>query len=370
LDNLDQSSLSSEYITLCEIEGPDIWSSSLPRNLSKKQLSQKTNRSGITFLSEFTKQRSQVKKLYQVYDSTINVVTDTNGCHFYSIETETGKELFGSGLSLNKDLANINSLRNDVVVGDGRGPYQHFDSACFCLEIWSGNYFHWLIFVLPRILYLKTILGDQFPPLLMSDHLEIPLVVETSLDLIGIRKEDCASIHHGKVSVKELYFPVMSRFDRSMLASLRLKLTESFESDLHKSDFIYVSRKKANKRRCSNETEVETCLENFGFTTIHAEAFTFSEQIQIFKNARIVCGLHGAGLSNMLFMADRAQVIEIGNKSDPSPLFYSLANALNLDYWYVEATLGTDSSKDIGNANINVNIGSLRSVLEQAVAAV
>ena len=365
LENMDEDSLRAESIVLSEAEHNDIPRRSLPKNLAENQLNNEANRSGMTFRGEFTKPLTEFKKLYKIYGGTLDIVTDIHECHFYSLKTATGKELVNPGLVLQKDLSDIDT--NHVETGIDNTPVQHFKSGCFCLEIWSGNYFHWLILVLPKIHYLKTLLGDKMPPLLMTTHSEIPSIVQASLELIGIHQQDCVDINNGKVAVDELYFPSISKFNRSMLLSLRNKITETFQNNSNEGQFIYISRRNAAKRKCHNENELEECLRDFGFTLIQAENFSFSEQIQTFRNAKIVCGLHGAGLSNILFMPEGSQVIEIGSYGDPSPLFYSLANALTLDYWYVEATPDSDSSN--GDADISVNISSLLNVLKQATAS-
>ena len=57
----------------------------------------------------------------------------------------------------------------------------------------------------------------------------------------------------------------------------------------------------------------------------------FLDQINIFSEAKIVIGLHGAGLSNLLFCQPKTKVIEI-KLSHIGNMYKNLGNQLNLNY--------------------------------------
>lgn len=68
---------------------------------------------------------------------------------------------------------------------------------------------------------------------------------------------------------------------------------------------IYIKR--CNSRKLLN---VDNILVKYGFTTIVPEELSLEEEIKIFYNADIVLCPHGAALTNVLFMKDRATLIE------------------------------------------------------------
>ena len=66
---------------------------------------------------------------------------------------------------------------------------------------------------------------------------------------------------------------------------------------------IYIARKQGGWRSVLNDGEVSAQLEKEGFECLAAEKLSLAEQIQIFSEAEIICGLHGSGLTNMLFFS-------------------------------------------------------------------
>ena len=56
-------------------------------------------------------------------------------------------------------------------------------------------------------------------------------------------------------------------------------------------------------------------------------------QLDLFQNAQIIIGPHGAGLTNMLWSADGASVIEFPLKPHVDRNFGFLAHMCNHDYW-------------------------------------
>lgn len=62
-------------------------------------------------------------------------------------------------------------------------------------------------------------------------------------------------------------------------------------------------------------------------------------QISLFRNAQIIIGPHGAGLTNMIFAPSNATVIEFSMDPHVNRCFGYMAMALGLDYWLVPQVL-------------------------------
>jgi capsular polysaccharide biosynthesis protein len=88
---------------------------------------------------------------------------------------------------------------------------------------------------------------------------------------------------------------------------------------------IYVSRRDAKPHRqwLSNHDEVEQVFRSRGFEILTLRSEPMAEQVRIFREARIVAGLSGAGLANMVFSDDGTHVVTIITNS--------------LMQWYAEA---------------------------------
>ena len=54
-------------------------------------------------------------------------------------------------------------------------------------------------------------------------------------------------------------------------------------------------------RKLVNESEIKSRLEKVGFQSVKLSNISLENQIQIFKNAEIIVGLHGAGFTNLIF---------------------------------------------------------------------
>ena len=70
---------------------------------------------------------------------------------------------------------------------------------------------------------------------------------------------------------------------------------------------------------------------------------TFKDQIKIYTSSKVIGGLHGGGLTNMLFMKSGSFVFEVRrNKDSKNNCYFSLANSLDHKYYYTLANSETD----------------------------
>ena len=77
---------------------------------------------------------------------------------------------------------------------------------------------------------------------------------------------------------------------------------------------IYVSRINAPRRKFSNEEEVIALMKSFNFEIIELENTTLKEQVRLFSETKLLVAMHGAALSNMLFMSSKTSVVELYRK--------------------------------------------------------
>ena len=84
---------------------------------------------------------------------------------------------------------------------------------------------------------------------------------------------------------------------------------------------------------------------------------TFLDQINLFSEAEIVIGLHGAGLSNHLFCQPKTKVIEI-KLSYIGNMYKNLGKQLNLNYInFIGKGEETNQkfSNQLGNVHVDLN---------------
>jgi len=200
-----------------------------------------------------------------------------------------------------------------------------------------GGYYHWMLETLPKIFSLKEYHDDYV--LLLPDRID--KVRAESLKVFGnikteiIPKNQYFKIKGELLAIDRIAYKTHHRIE--VLKPLR-KLFLSHFSAPHVASYekIFISRKQTERRHIVNEKEVIDVISHFGFKTLYLDEFTLEEQINIFSKAKIVIGIHGAGLSNILFMEKNTKLLELrGRIQNHKGLdFYKLASVLDINYYY------------------------------------
>lgn len=123
---------------------------------------------------------------------------------------------------------------------------------------------------------------------------------------------------------------------------------------------IFVSRRNAKRgRRVRNRPQLEALLAKYGFETHEVEYYTIEEQIDLFSQASIVLGPHGAGLTNVLFAKPGIDVVELSPVPYVMPHYYYLCRSLGHNFHYL---LGKE---EYINDNFFVDLEALERLLDR-----
>jgi len=236
-------------------------------------------------------------------------------------------------------------------------------------DYWYKGYFHWMTEALPRILYLKK-LGTDFIPIVPNDG-DAPFIQKTLLpfdfESVGWIKPDEYIFARKALLVR--HTAPTGNYNEDLIRELRTLFRRHFGSGItdHPVDKIYVSRLRTNRRRVINEEEVSALLREYGFVTLHFEDYSFEKQVHLASNAGILISIHGAGLTNMLFMKDQTSILEFRPKDDHTNLcYFALASALDLNYYYQfgEPEQNTESIHD----DLFIDLAKLRENVERMLS--
>jgi capsular polysaccharide biosynthesis protein len=196
-----------------------------------------------------------------------------------------------------------------------------------------ANYYHWLLDGLPRLALL-----DRFPA---ETGILVPGPLQSfqrdSLEILGLL-DRCRPSREVHLEIGDYYFsapttmtgcdnPYAVRFLRERFLSCAESVPLSFEK-------IYVSRLGSSRAALQEEAMIDF-LSGEGWTIIQAEKYSFREQIAIFSRARAVCGLHGAGLTNLLWCQKGSKVLELCAANFLNGCYEGLAVAAGLDHRYL-----------------------------------
>lgn len=221
---------------------------------------------------------------------------------------------------------------------------------------WSMGHFHWLCEVLPRLLCIKSNIKNY--TLLLPDTDYTRKIGLESLRMLGISfedviwmKEDCF------YKVKDLDYVSPIAASGCMHKELMLQIRDKFVKSGEKGNkHIYISRNKASHRKLLNEAALIEQLQHYGFEILHTEDLSLPEQITLFSSSNVLLSIHGAGLTNCIFMQEGSTVIELKRKENgPANVgYWHLADALNHHYFYYNGI--PDSALPLVGSGSNLTI--------------
>ncbi|WP_222917884.1 glycosyltransferase family 61 protein [Natrinema sp. SYSU A 869] len=208
-------------------------------------------------------------------------------------------------------------------------PDRTVDKAIVLIPLWS-NYFHWTVECLLKLHWLERYRKTS------SDNVKIivPRTLSSwmheSLSLLGYDESDYISAESRKIIVNELLIPSQIEPIPAHVNWLRDRISDSVEVTEQEDKRIYITRRKATKRRVRNEGEVITALRTRGFEPYALESLSVSEQVRLFSNSSAVVGPHGAGFANIIYSNDTTVIELFGQKRLNT--YQRLATALGFGY--------------------------------------
>ncbi|NOQ29780.1 MAG: DUF563 domain-containing protein [Helicobacteraceae bacterium] len=219
----------------------------------------------------------------------------------------------------------------------------------------SNGYFHWLADVLPKLVMLKEEYKSKV--LLQSKYKEFSYV-EKSLNYLGYEVHYFNEVD--SVEVEELLFiPNIANSGSYYEDSMNLLREEfykyfKFNVSKCKNEKVYISRAKATRRKIKNEEEIETILKKYEFNIYYFEELSFEEQVKLMLNTSHLISLHGAGLTNMLFMPSNSKVLEIRSQEDDhNNCYFALTSAMDHNYYY---TLAKNETNNFHSGDVIVDL--------------
>lgn len=253
-------------------------------------------------------------------------------------------------LRYNKKLQIINSKTSDNIVLKEGTPkiLRKVSSPIFSMLTGAGknNYFHWLFDVLPRLKILEESKFKTKNIFFLVPSLKFKYQVET-LNILNISIKKCYSNEKFKhIFSKELIssdHPYLTKNNATksinnipiwIIKWLRKKFLKKLSNRKFLFDKIYISRSNSsnkNLRFILNENEIINFLKKEGFKILTLSNFKFIDQVKIFQSAKIIIGLHGAGLSNIIFCNPGTKLLEIQSTAGGNPI-KNLSKTCKLNY--------------------------------------
>jgi capsular polysaccharide biosynthesis protein len=234
----------------------------------------------------------------------------------------------------------------------------------------AGNYYHWLIDLLPRVCLIRSSRGfESFEDLLINGshaHYE-----EASLRALGVRPEKVLYVDaRDRFHIEEATIPSMDHFSK-VIAPWKIERLRALRDSLPRAQAahpsrLYVSRKRAAVRRVINELEFEKILHDARFTAVELELCSWRDQVAMFSGAEVVLAPHGAALANTVFCQPGALLAEINTRPGFRDYYLNLAVSSGVRHRFVEAQPRVTTSSSIRameNEDMIVDRNSLQDLL-------
>ena len=282
-------------------------------------------------------------------------------------------------------LRNVNSTRaeENIVFRKGTPRIRKFLNGRVLSLLTGGagndNYFHWLFDVLPRLALCEKILDLNNIDFFLLPSNEKKFQNET-LDLLNISNaKRISSKFFRHINTSELFVTdhpyVITNDANNDIQNIPIWISEWLKekyinsrsnNNLNLPKKIYIDRSESSSntkdlRLITNEDEVKKFLINKGFRSITLGNFHFRDQVEIFNNAEIIVGLHGAGFGNLCFCRSGTKVIELKNTTD-GKMYENLAITNGLIYKSINCEATKFKMAQFGH--INVSINSIRKIIE------
>lgn len=235
-----------------------------------------------------------------------------------------------------------------------------------CINEFSDNFFHWFTEALPKMVYVKNKFKSD-----VIFHIPFPLkdYQSVSLKYCGLNffvAEGDVTVFY-KLKIVENLYKYPGYYHPGLMQETAQLIKNSFETLEVKKRKIYITRKSASRRKMLNESEIIEVVIRHGFEIFDFDLIDFKQQVEIIINTSILVSLHGAALTNMMFMEPGSTIVEFLPKEIINDKCYcTLAGTMKHQYYYVSCDM--DGTSHI-TSNFQVDVAAFEDVLTNAVSS-
>lgn len=212
----------------------------------------------------------------------------------------------------------------------------------------GNNYYHWFMDGLTRLWHLEHFPADMR----IITPSDLPEFAIRSIELLGL-SDRIVRINDCDLRVEDYWFagPTMLSGCPDPLGVSWLRNKFITHQAIPGTDLIYVDRGQ-HRRKCKNGVDVANWFKSRGWLVVNPGEMTLDQQISTFSKAKIVAGIHGAGLTNILWMPAGGHVFEIMPSKRRNGCYAGLAACVGASHKSLVV-------KSNSRANINVSLSSL-----------
>jgi hypothetical protein len=267
---------------------------------------------------------------------------------------------------------------------------EHLEQGIFLGGNGSFNYYHWMIEIIPKLMYLNELdkHGYEGFPLLVSEDVDHIKTFREALNYI-VKDRPVVMLSKDKAyCVGKLVYinapnnlPFNLRRNEKMrisdfltrISSInflrnRLSLSVDFPPPANGSHRIFFARR--NERRNYNQQETFEIFRQQGFQKVFMEELSLKEQISLISNAEVIAGPTGAAWTNLIFCREGAKCLcWMAEGYGEFSAFSNLARVVGADMRYVTFKTDAKSVGELYGRNYSLDAKKLRQGLATLLGA-
>ncbi|WP_188815332.1 glycosyltransferase family 61 protein [Hymenobacter cavernae] len=216
-----------------------------------------------------------------------------------------------------------------------RQKLEEYEELISLRDTGEENYFHFYNDVLAKLFFLEEKLGlSSEVPVLISAKLYQRPVFQYFMQHPYLRERKWVVQGEQYIRSHKTYFCKPLTHTAHYYDRIRALVQPHDLLTAGPERRIFITRSPKRLRFIENGAQAEQVCRELGFEIVDFDTLSLPEQIQLMSQARYVIGIHGAGLTNMLFRGRQPMgLLEIYPPGDYYPFHYVLmATQLGYDY--------------------------------------
>ena len=204
--------------------------------------------------------------------------------------------------------------RPSVLAGIFKKKPVELEKAILVKYNWN-NYYHFFSDLLPQ-LYLcdDNAIAENVPLIVPANYNRLPFVADF-FKYFPLKRKIIVQSPGQYFQVKELYVAkdfLLGNYPSILREKVIAQNIADLSPEINSPELLYITRKKGTKRSISNADEIEKIAVERGFTVIDPGDYNWIQQVKLFSEVKKIIGVHGAGLTNILFCKNNdVQLFEI-----------------------------------------------------------
>lgn len=255
-----------------------------------------------------------------------------------------------------------------------RSPPVHHHSGPVALLRKPGdaNYGHWIIELLPRILeFQRHLPGVKLRFAIPANPYAMRDLRLASLAWFGIGPHDVIWLTTEATLFDELYVigsnSIHSHTHDAEGVNATVALAHRSVAIAAPHRRLYLRRPEGHKRALTNEAALMEIVAARGFEIIRPEEMSLAEQVRTFAEARIVAGVSGAALSNIVWATPPCQLISLSPNEGSEFFFWDLCNIRGFHFSALFGPVVGESR--LGHSSFSIDPALFAAAIDDAVQA-